>query len=192
MSVYSVHSLLGSTSFGEDLNIRESVVIALHSTHLETREHESAIDRIGAFAHGSKLGRLLWRWKYDLEDWRGNAVLDELLIKARKRLAIGKHGPDHPRLILACKQALIEWYFEKCRICRGAAELVLADKRVTCWACQGSSVHRWSRRERARNIGAENFELWEKRLGELHVIIGAADGGTAAEARYHLKEGTNP
>lgn len=170
------------------MNAKESIVGALYAHRLTWNPYQQgALDKVIAFAHGPKLGRLLWRWKYGLEDGLGSSILAYTLRKAGRRMGIAKYGKDRPKLILACQTALAEWYFDSCQVCKGAAELVINNRRVTCKYCQGLAVQRWSRRRRAQALGSESLPLWEKRLAEIHLILGAADAAVSIEAGQMLK-----
>lgn len=170
--------------------MREAVGAALVSNHLETIEsRESAIDRVGALAHATKLGRLLFHWRYAGQG-EANAVLEELLIKARRRFQIAKGHKDHDLLIRACKQAMREYYSPECRACGGAREVVEKKLRVLCWRCDGSGLERHSDgvRVQALRLDHEAYRAtWEARLTTILQILGAADAGAAADCHNQLR-----
>ena len=174
------------------MSIREAVGVALVSRHLETvPEHESAIDKVGALAHASKLGRLLYHWRYARQDRYVGPVHRELLRKARKRLRIGKFHVEHPTLSLACTQAMTEYYLPQCPSCTGVGELVAAKLRVVCHACGGSGLRRYPDAERVRALKIEwnsYRHTWENRIGEILLILFGNDAGASAIVRHQLRE----
>ena len=159
-------------------------------SHLETVEYrESAIDRVGALAHAGKLSRLLMHWKYAGQDVR-NAVLEELLIKARRRFGIGPGAVDHPVLVKTCKQAMREYHSPQCASCGGARELVVANLRITCSDCSGVGVRRYSDQVRAEAIGVamEAYKsIWEARLTAVNQILGARDSLAVLAVKNQLR-----
>ena len=165
------------------MSTRELIAHSLHSSHLEPSDiREVPIDRIGALARSTKLGGLLWRWKYGKQECRG-AVLSELLVKARKRTKIGKFHKDHSVLEKVCRQALLEWYRPQCRACRGAREVVLGDRKVICPRCNGVGVHTYSDRERLDGMGIsqESYDkVWAERLRDVFEIITGNDVSTGS------------
>lgn len=170
--------------------IREAVGAALLSTHLETQAHESPIDRVGALAHASKLGRLLYHWRYAGQGRYAGPVLAELARKARKRLRIGKFHEEHPTLVLACKQAMREWYAPQCGNCQGAREVVTNKLRLVCPVCSGSGLRRYSDIERllALKLDRAGLALWDGRIRELLLILTERDGSAARVVRRQLTE----
>jgi len=171
--------------------IREAVGAALNSTHLETQEHESAIDRVGALAHASKLGRALYHWRYAKQDRYAGPVLAELLRKARNRLRIGKFHVEHPTLVRACKQAMREWYSPQCNNCNGAREVVTSKLRMICPACSGSGVRRYPDAERLNALGidaATYAQAWQARLQAILALMVERDAQAAVETRRQLRE----
>lgn len=175
------------------MSARELIAHSLHSSHLESSDiREMPIDRIGALARATKLGRLLWRWKYAKQECRG-AVLSELLVKARKRTRIGKFHKEHSTLEKACRQGLLEWYSPQCRNCRGACEVMLGDKKMVCPQCNGVGVHAYGDRERVDGMGISQEEydkVWERRLRDIFDIITANDASTGSEIFLQLERQT--
>lgn len=170
--------------------IREAVGAALLSTHLETQAHESAIDRIGALAHASKLGGLLYHWRYAGQGRYAGPVLREMLRKARRKLKIGRFHVDHPILVRACKQAMREWYAPQCSNCHGARETVMEKLRLVCPVCAGSGLRRYSDPERleALRLDRSAYLAWEPRMRELLLILTERDGSAARTVRSQLRE----
>jgi hypothetical protein len=172
--------------------IRQAIGSALVSAHLETvPEHESAIDRVGALAHGSKLGRLLFHWKHAAQAAFAGPVRAELLRKARKRFRIARFHVEHERLVRACKQAMIEYYAPWCRECGGAGEVIAEKLRIVCHTCGGSGIRPCPDAERVAALKVDwNIyrNTWEPRMRELLLILDANDNGTAAQALHQLRD----
>lgn len=170
--------------------IREAIGAALLSSHLETQAHESAIDRVGALAHASKLGRLLYHWRYAGQGRYAGPVLAELARKARRRLRIGKFHEEHPTLIRACKQAMREWYSPQCGNCQGAREVVTNKLRLVCPVCTGTGLRRYSDIERLNALALDRagYEPWNGRMRELLLILTERDGDAARVVRHQLRE----
>jgi len=171
------------------MSMRQALGVALLSRDLDHHEHECAIDRVGALAHGSRLGRLLYHWKHaDQPDTL--KVQQELLRRARRRFGISPYHVDHPVLISACTQAMTEYYSPQCRQCSGAGELVTQRLRILCNTCGGSGLRRVADAERIAALGitvASYRNTWEPRIAELLLMLDAKDAGAAAEARRQLR-----
>ena len=169
--------------------MREVVGAALNSGHLEPSDYrEVPIDRVGALARATTLGRLLWHWKY-ADQPIAHKVLPELVRKAQGRFQISRRHPDYTILIAASRQILVEWYFPKCRSCRGAAEQVIDRKRVQCPTCGGTGLHWYSDFERmdGLDLNRSSYRRWEPRLRDLHLIVSAADVGAVLTCRAELE-----
>lgn len=169
--------------------MREIVAQSLGSAHLEQVEFkEVPIDRVGALARASKLGRALWHWRYAGQPCH-REVLALTVRKAQGRFQISRRHPDYEILIRASKQMLIEWYFPKCRSCRGAAEQIIDNKRVLCPNCEGTGLHRYGDYERIDGLGVDKQEYrrWEPRLRDIHLIISGADVGAVLRCKIELE-----
>jgi len=172
--------------------MRASVGHALNSSHLETIEsRESDIDRVGALARASRLGALLFHWRYAKQDRFARAVLSEVVRKSRRRFQISEFHVEHPALVAACKQAMREYYAPQCSTCNGAREIIEQKLRIVCHTCRGAGVRRYSDYERANALGmnlAAYRAGWEKRLGEILSMLAANDAGASGVVRYQLRE----
>jgi hypothetical protein len=158
---------------------------------LETVDHrETAIDRVGALARASRLGRALWHWRYAGQPNHAE-VLTALVRRGSKRLQISNRHPEYEILVRACKQSLLEWYFPKCRSCRGAAEQIINKKRVLCPNCGGTGLHRYGDYERMDGLGLsrQQYRRWEPRLRDLHLILSGADVSAVIRCRTELERG---
>src|SRR6185503_2564751 len=103
--------------------MREAVGAALLSSHLETKPHESPIDRVGALGRATSLGSALWRWGYAGDTSSLGSALKHLLRKSQRRLRIYKGNKEFPVLINACKQVLYEWRYQNCQTCGGGGDI---------------------------------------------------------------------
>lgn len=168
------------------MTIREMIAVALQSRHLETRPAECAIDRIGAFAHAPKLGRLLWRW-LDQGEPLAHAVLEETLRKARRRFQIHRMHRDYPRLEKCARQALLEFTHPFCPTCRGLKEERVEERVIVCPHCRGSGLKRWSELERQAMIGSENYPVWGRRVDEILGMLAGASAATSLTCRVQLE-----
>ena len=129
---------------------------ALHSS-LKDGPGDCPVTRLAAFAHAPRLGTLLWRLKYSND---AAAHKPAVLIIASK---LPRHmGLDYRRRVATA--ALREWLHDSCRTCNGARELVTETLRITCPACAGSGRHRYSDKERERNLGGPGAKLIGKAL----------------------------
>src|SRR5262245_11962193 len=173
------------------MSMRQRLGVALLSRDLDHHEFECAVDRVGALAHGSKLGRLLYHWKHaDQPD--SARVLQALTKRARKRFGISPRHPDTKILERACVQAMTEYYAPQCRNCNGAGELIAANLRILCNTCGGSGLRRYPEAERMSALGIEwnaYRHTWEPRLVELGLMLAGADNGTTASAIHQLRTG---
>ena len=172
--------------------MRASVGAALNSAHLEPAEWECAIDRVGALARASKLGRLLYHWQYAGQDRFRGPVLAELTAKAGYRLRISRAHRDRRVLERACKQALVEYHGPNCPTCTGAGEVMSGPLRLSCEDCLGTGRHRYPDEERMRALHVDHEEYrdrWDARINQIIGILRRADGATTRECRRQLERG---
>lgn len=157
----------------DPLAIEQIIAADLRSTHLESRPHESAIDRIGAFSKGNKLATLLWRWKYANDKNCAQPALNLLVRIAAEDFKLTGADPEYETLRRACKQALREWLDPQCIKCGGTGEVVLDARTLQCDTCDGMSVRRYSdgARQSALRVSDTEFPLWQKRLGKIAAVI---------------------
>lgn len=130
---------------------------AFDSSDLGEKLGEGDRDRIAALAGASHLGSALWRLKYSNDP----AVYHRAILLLAKRMS-WKRSDVLQRL---CELAIREWLLGMCMDCKGAKELIAGDLKVTCPACKGVGVKRYSDRERERfmEIPARSWEKWEKK-----------------------------
>ena len=146
-------------------------------------------DRIGALAHATKLGNILWHWKYGGES-RGSEAERLLTRKAAKRLKVNGLTSEHVILRASCRQVLIEWFMPECRVCLGVGELSGEFKRVVCVACNGTGLKRFHDYERAETIGVavEIYrKVWDRRFREIRDMVVSHDAWTSAIIREQLR-----
>lgn len=173
------------------MNMRVIVGASLNSGHLETNHlPETAIDRVGALAHATKLGRLIYHWMYARQDRFAGPVLSELLVKASHRFQIHEGHAERRILIRACKQARLEFNHPQCLPCSGAGELIEGNLKLVCSACAGSGVRRYPDADRVRALKIDwpaYRSVWDGRLQEILGILTSNDSGAAAECRERLE-----
>ena len=175
------------------MNMRVIVGASLNSGHLETKEHESAIDRVGALAKATKLGRLIYHWMYARQDRFSGPVLSELLVKAAHRFQISEMHPDRKTLVRACSQAMLEYHSPQCHFCAGAGETIDGNLKTICHACSGGGKRRYPDGERAYALGIDRTiyeQGWGDRVHTLLDILASNDSGAAAECRLQLERTT--
>lgn len=176
--------------------IRETIGAALLSSHLESQVHESAIDRIGALSHATRLGSALWRWGYSGDTQSLGSALKHLLRKAQRRLKLYKGHRDFPLLLNTCKMVLYEWRFQHCQHCGGGGELEsdfdLTGKAilVKCNVCTGTGKKRYSDAERMLALNVDDpyiYRKWERQISQVWICLAGADGQTSATCRVQLE-----
>lgn len=186
------------------ITLPEIVAFSLHSNHLESKEHECAIDRIGALGKAGDLAARLWHAKHGgIEQAIGYA--QRLLVDAAtKKLRMPKNTPKYARLIIACEQALYEWLTPQCRACGGSGWLMVpryitvegADADIPCSICSGVGVHRYSDEDRARGLGLslERYrdEKWGGKMNAISRIIRDRDSWAKRTVANNLEKGIAP
>lgn len=95
-------------------------------------------------------------------------------------------------LVRTARQALHEWYWPTCRVCRGAREFVVGDRRVDCPTCEATGVHRYEDYERRMALmdgehSEEEWDTWSRRLTEALDVVRASDAAVAGEMHYQLR-----
>lgn len=182
-------------------DLRERFATDLSSNHLESGEKERPIDRIAAHASGSRLGRALWRWKYAGQEAMARACLTALLRVMTRRWAVPPRHPDYVILVRMAKQVLIEWRFENCERCHGAAEVWAGRLRMRCEACDGRGTKLYSDHERMLSISPEDMPpkekkalwmAWERRFAEARDMVSSNDTQTHLVMRDKLERGYRP
>lgn len=172
------------------LGIREAVGHSLHSSHLEPKEHECDVDRVGALGRARALGSALWRWRHAGDDRMALVAFKHLLRKAKSKTGVFNHHEDYPILQRACQLVLSEWYYPNCRTCGGAGEFVEDKLRIVCQECEGIGSHRFSDKERIKALGIPSHlyaKIWAARISELWLCLSTEDLRTASICRYQLE-----
>lgn len=146
------------------MNYRAILGRDLEST-LETLPHESPVDRIGAFARGSRLGTLLWRLKFAHD---AKAYRPATLLLAKRESLQSTVGL---RLV---EMALNEWLLPQCSTCNGARELIVGPRRIICMECKGYGIRRYSNRERDRFLGYR-FKPFARKYAHLWTTLSGED-----------------
>ena len=129
-------------------NLREAVAVTGLASLEWSGERERAIDRVAACGKCSPLGVKLWKARYMLEakayqDARGELISLYSARYVRERREIAEKIAD---------QALHEFMSFFCATCNGAKEVMVGELKVTCSACLGSGVKRYSDAERATSM----------------------------------------
>lgn len=173
------------------ITLKEVVSTSLHSSHMEPREHECAIDRVGALARAGKLSARLWAWKFGGDPSAGMDALNVLVRIAAKRLKIRNVGDggkdDYTTLRRACEHALLEWFRPQCSYCHGAGEMVAHDLKVVCHACGGSKVRRYTDGDRLRALNLDSMGIWSEHMTTIISIITHHEGRACATVRRELE-----
>ncbi len=177
------------------MGTRELVGSAILSNHLETKPHESAVDRVGALGCSTDLGRAMWRWAYADDARAVKSALHHLLRKARSRTKVYEAHTEHKTLERACLMVLLEWRHPHCRVCSGAGQVGADDHQgakamYVCHTCSGSGKHRYSDLERAQSLklDAEDYRKgWERRVYQIWAILSTADLSVGPTVREQLE-----
>lgn len=176
------------------MSLRERISSTLNSTHLEHGERETAIDRVHAFAHGSRLGRLLWRLKYN-EEGVADEVMAILVRKLCRRWAIAPGAPRAKVAERVIRRALTEWYDWRCRTCNGRGEVMIEEKVYVCSRCKGTGSEPVTDLERMLDLmthvspaqAKEEWKEWEPRFREARGMILSEEGLVGAKMKVALK-----
>lgn len=155
-------------------NLRVMLARALNGSDLSHSDvHETALDRIAAFAFADPFGTALWRLKYAGEnEVRPRCVF--LLAKRRRSVT------DEPALRWRlCGIVIDEWLDDACDTCEGRRFLMATNAEVmrVCPACEGTGVKRHSDQGRMRTLkwDPKIYRKWETRIALLHQSVADAD-----------------
>lgn len=165
------------------MSFAKRLAVSVVSSDLESQEGKiHAIEHVASLAGATAIGSDMFRARdYDVNALRRAVLL--LARQVRQRLRLGM-GPSY-QLANAAIMEVMHW---QCRQCAGASEQIIGGVRMTCPACGGTGVHRWSDKERARATGYE-VETWHAWAGKYEVALGMAAGfnsQTVADARARL------
>ena len=144
------------------------------SLNWDDSDHERSVDKLTAFSFSDKLSTMLWRLKYGNDMSAYNPVVI-LLAKSLKPM-------NRNISIKVSEQAVYEWLFPFCLTCRGAKEIMVGDLKVTCKACDGVGVQRYTNKVRELNLGG-NFD---QHIEKIHSIITSSDIAPSIEMRKRL------
>jgi hypothetical protein len=156
--------------------MRESIGTALYCGLMERDDRDTPVTRIAAFSMSPRLGTLLWRLKYAND---AKAHKPAMLIIASK---LPRHFPL-PYKQRVAEAALREWLHDSCRVCNGARELVTETLRIACTGCEGSGKHRYSDKERERNLGGPGVKM----IARAMAVITGSDIDTCRVTTYQLE-----
>lgn len=175
------------------MGIREVVGNSLLSAHLETSYRESPIDRVGALARASDLGRALWHLKYANDATAAPGAFKHLLRKAQRRTKVYKHHAEFELLKNVCTMVIHEWLNPQCSACGGGGEFVDEEKklRVACQVCSGVGKKRFSDGERMAQLNIEPsiYRRWEGHIASVWTCLSSADAQAGATCRQQLEWG---
>lgn len=164
---------------------------ALNSSDLAQHEHESAIDKVGALARATDLGRALFHYGYAGDESAARSAYKHLLRKSQRRVRVYRHHKEFNLLQRVVALALYEWKNQGCLSCGGAGQLVDEDKKlkISCVTCDGSGKRRHSDGERMASLRIDTFtyKRWEKNIAEVSLCLMGADTGAAYTCRMQLE-----
>lgn len=167
------------------MNLRESFASTHHANLDWNPNHERAIDKVAASGLCDELGVLLWKAKYMSES--------EAYKKAR-RILINLHSQRFVHVAMGLVDAIVEqcmreYVGDMCPWCKGAKEIIAAERRVACDACGGHGVKRFTDNERA--VGMKVALGHIKRMGRqfefLHGEINKQDSAVNGELIKQLE-----
>ena len=171
------------------MNLRELVGRSINSSDLETHEHESAIDRIGALGRATALSSALWRLGPGGDTTSTGSALKHLLRKAQRRTKVYKGHKDFKMLNRICYMVLSEWLKPQCRTCDGRAQIENNQLTVICHICGGTGLHRYSDMERCHQLDIEPvaYRRFEKIVADVWLCLSGADAGAIYTCRQQLE-----
>jgi hypothetical protein len=171
--------------------MREAVGRALNSSDLAQHEYEAAIDRVGALAKATELGRALFHWVYGGDETASRSAYKHLLKKAQRKTRVYRHHKEFSLLEAVVKLVLYEWKYQHCIACGGAKEFMDEEKKlkIVCQTCRGSGKRRYSDGERmdALKMDAFTYKRWERNISEVWHCVTGADISTAVVCRAQLE-----
>jgi hypothetical protein len=172
------------------LNLRELVGVSLNSGHLEHKEHaEMPIDRIGALAKASALGRSLYHWAYAGDESSLRSAYHHLCRKARNRTRIFRHHKDYKLLEKIVAMCLHEWRYPACQTCGGRGELEAEKLRIVCERCGGTGLHRYSDVSRMEflKLDTSAYRNWERHINSVVACLTTEDVDATRVCRMNLE-----
>jgi hypothetical protein len=124
-------------------------------------------------AFADPLGEALWRLKFSNERAQWPIALARLSNRCKGIV----HSRDIRRRL--CSVALREWLDDNCHACGGRKFLMATDQTPlrVCAVCGGTGVRRYEDEWRMQQMGftPEVYRKWERRFGQVHDKIVAAD-----------------
>ena len=164
--------------------MRERISRARQAKNLQWNvDSQKAIDIITASGLSDALGSALTRLK-DLG--QVSAYPDAL---NRLCEAIGGQSKINT---LICRQSIYEWLQDKCETCAGRGNMRLPNGvNITCHACAGVKVRRWTDGERALSIGVPVPVYRREHMATLNRALARIDAATRIYAngvKYKLSD----
>ena len=128
------------------MNLREAYAATSFANLQWSEISERPIDRVAASGLCDELGVLLWKAKYMLESPAYKEADKQLKVKVKDKF------PKEAGLVCdkLVEQSLKEYLADRCKTCHGAKEMIVGTRRITCEACSGFGIRRWTDFERAR------------------------------------------
>lgn len=145
MPVLQLRSL-STLNLRNPMNLRESFAATHHASLEWSPISERAIDKVAASGLCDPLGVLLWKARYMLESWAYKQAEQELKLRIRVKFP-REVGLNLDKVI---EQSLKEFMSDKCLSCNGRASVTINNLKITCEACSGSGIRRYTDFERAR------------------------------------------
>lgn len=109
------------------------------------------VDHVASMAAATSLGSDLFRSRDDRHAMRRAAIkLAALAYRRGRKTGLTLSRDQSVRFAVA---AICERIRPQCRRCTGAGVVVVADLKIVCPTCDGSTIHRYRDRERAKMCG---------------------------------------
>lgn len=169
----------------EIANLREAYAATALASLEWSEQRERAVDRVAAAGMAPRLGVDLYRAKYGL-----NAKAYQDARKALIALFLERYPIETEDIALRCvEQALSEFLSDACSACNGARELIAAELRIECEACQGSGLRLYGDRERAgrMQISLARLRLLAGKLRWLANELGSLDRAVSMVMAHELE-----
>jgi hypothetical protein len=155
------------------IDLREAYASTALASLEWSEERERAVDRVAAAGRADPLGVLLWKAKYQLESKAYQDAHKTLVAQFRAR-----YCSETAEIADRCVyEALSEFMGPACQDCNGARELIVADLRIECEACNGTGIRRYTDFERARRmeISLSRVRVLSGKLRWLACELGSLD-----------------
>jgi hypothetical protein len=164
---------------GFDENLTHSVASSdLRAVDEKIRD----VELVACLSGVSHLGSDMMRAK----DYDRGALRRAILILAAKYRRGSKISVAASQMLATT--ALLEVMHWQCRQCSGASEQIIGGVRQVCPTCEGSGIHRWGDKDRARACGVRPaaWHAWESAYLRVLAMARLADSWTMVDARRRL------